>query len=76
MAPLGSVSARRNTRIAAVRSSSASRRTNSSQDGTRRVYQFKKTDDHGLELAILARQLSSAGWVGRERFPPASVTPT
>ena len=46
------------------------------QDGTRRVYQFKKDDDHRLELATLARQLSSAGWAARDRFVPGSVKPT
>ena len=47
------------------------------EDGTRRVYQFKKQNpDHGLELTTLTKQLSSAGWVGRERFTPGSVTPT
>ena len=47
-----------------------------SQDGTRRVYQFKKNDDHRLELATLARQLSSARWAARDRFAPGSVKPT
>ena len=38
------------------------------QDGTRRLYQFKKSDDHRLELATLARQLSASGWAARDRF--------
>ena len=46
------------------------------QDGTRRMYAFKKQDDHGLEVATLTRQLSSAGWVASERFDAGKVTPT
>ena len=47
-----------------------------SQDGTQRMYQFRKQDDHGLELPTLARQLSAAGWVARDRFDAGKVTPT
>lgn len=46
------------------------------QDGTRRMYQFRIQDNHSLEVATLARQLSAAGWVARERFDPGKVTPT
>ena len=46
------------------------------QDRTQRMYAFKKQDDHGLELATLTRQLSSAGWVARDRFEAGKVTPT
>lgn len=47
-----------------------------SKDGVRRMYQFGKQDDHGLDVTTLERQLSSAGWVARERFDSAKVTPT
>lgn len=32
-------------------------------DGTRRLYAFKKQDDHSLQLETLLRQHSSSGWV-------------
>lgn len=45
------------------------------EDGTRRAYAFKKDDDHGLTVEILARHLSAAGWVARERFDPGTQQP-
>lgn len=45
-------------------------------DGTRRLYAFKKQDDHSLQLLTLVRRLSISGWVSRERFDSGSVRPT
>lgn len=46
-------------------------------DGTRRLHAFRKHgDDYSLQLETLVRQLSNSGWVSRERFDAAKVTPT
>lgn len=43
-----------------------------SQSGERRAYTFQRRDSRALDVETLAQHFAGAGWVGPDRFDPAS----